>query len=78
MINFNYRNIPAIRLLKKLIHGGKLGNIFLYRYTMGGNRLSNESIPFEWRMDAKMSGMGAMEDFVVIHGEQGGDNRKSN
>lgn len=63
MVNFNYRKIPAVKLLKLLIDQGRVGEIYMYRQAMGGNRLSNPAVPFEWRMDKSMSGTGALGDF---------------
>lgn len=63
MMNFNYRQMPGIKLLEGLIQEGKLGDIILYRHTMGGGRLANEKAPFEWRMSRKDSGSGALGDF---------------
>ena len=63
MVNFNYRKIPALRYLAGLIGDGKLGDIILYRHTMGGGRLINEAIGYEWRMDRACSGPGSIGDF---------------
>lgn len=63
MINFNYRRIPGLRMIKDLIERDKIGKIYLYRHTMGGDRIANESLPFEWRMDRTMSGSGSFGDF---------------
>lgn len=63
MVDFNYRKIPGIRLLKELREGGELGDIVVYRHTMAGGRLANEQIGFEWRMDRKTSGSGSLGDF---------------
>lgn len=63
MINFNYRRIPAIRMISNLVQSGKLGEVFIYRHTMGGGRLINEDIGFEWRMDKSKSGTGSLGDF---------------
>jgi predicted dehydrogenase len=63
MIGLCYRSVPAIKYLKQLIDGGKLGEIFMYRETMGGKRLADPNIPLEWRMKRKFSGTGALTDF---------------
>lgn len=63
MVNFNYRRTPGIRRLAELVGEGRLGEIVLYRHTMGGGRLINESIGYEWRMDREKSGCGALGDF---------------
>lgn len=63
MVNFNYRRIPGLRYLAELVSEGKLGDVILYRHTMGGGRLSNESVGYEWRMDREKSGCGSLGDF---------------
>ncbi len=63
MINLNYRRIPALRYIEQLMTAGEIGQVYLYRHTMGGNRLANETIPMEWRMRRKQSGSGAIGDF---------------
>lgn len=63
MVDFNYRLIPGFRMIKSLIEKDEIGKIYLYRHTMGGDRIANDSLPFEWRMDKKMSGSGALGDF---------------
>ena len=63
MVDFNYRKIPGIRFLSELNKQGTLGEIVLYRHTMGAGRLANEMVGFEWRMDRKCSGSGSLGDF---------------
>jgi predicted dehydrogenase len=63
MIDFNYRRIPGLRMIQDLIERGEIGKIYFYRHTMGGDRIANENVPFEWRMDRNMSGSGSFGDF---------------
>lgn len=64
MIGFSYRGIPAIKLMKKFIDDGKMGKIFTYRETLGGNRIANPTgVMLEWRMQEDLSGSGALADF---------------
>lgn len=63
MMGFCYRGIPAIKYIKKLIDEGKIGNVFLYRATMGGHRLADPNIGLEWRMQKKLAGAGSLTDF---------------
>lgn len=63
MVNFNYRNIPALQKIHEMIAGGELGRIYVYRHTMGGGRLASEAVPREWRMKKKLSGSGSLGDF---------------
>ncbi|MGE5549734.1 MAG: Gfo/Idh/MocA family protein [Bacteroidota bacterium] len=63
MIGLSYRGLPAVKFMKQLLDDGKLGEIYTYRETMGGNRIANPQVPLEWRMRAEQSGPGAMADF---------------
>lgn len=63
MIDFNYRKIPGIRFLREMCEQGVFGDIVVYRHTMGGGRLADEQIGFEWRMDRRASGSGSLGDF---------------
>ncbi len=63
MVDFNYRKIPGIHFLSEINKQGALGEIVLYRHTMGAGRLANEMVGFEWRMDRKCSGSGSLGDF---------------
>lgn len=63
MICFNYREIPAIKYMKKIIDEGKIGNVFTVRQKLGGARMSDPTVKLEWRMQEQLSGTGALADF---------------
>jgi predicted dehydrogenase len=64
MIAFNYRDIPAIRYIKRVLDGGKMGHIFAVHQQLGGNRIADPvSVGLEWRMRRERSGPGALADF---------------
>lgn len=63
MIGFCYRDIPAIRYIKELLSGGKLGKIYYYKDSMVRERLADSKINIEWRMIREHSGAGALTDF---------------
>jgi len=63
MINLNYRRMPALRYLQRFAAQGGIGQVYLYRHTMGGSRFANEALPMEWRLREKQSGSGAIGDF---------------
>ncbi|MED4224496.1 Gfo/Idh/MocA family oxidoreductase [Neobacillus cucumis] len=64
LIGFNYREIPAVKLMKKYIDEGKLGQVFTCRQELGGPRIANPTgVLLEWRMQEKHSGTGALADF---------------
>lgn len=62
-VNLSYRRIPAIAMLHDFIQCGEAGEIYTIRHNMGGSRLADESIPFEWRFRRDISGAGALTDF---------------
>lgn len=64
LIGFNYREIPAIRYIKKLIDDGVIGKVYTYRQELGGIRIADPTgVKLEWRMQEKLSGAGALADF---------------
>lgn len=63
MIGFSYRGIPAVRWMKQQIDGGRLGQIFTWRETLGGCRIADPQVMLEWRMQKELSGTGALADF---------------
>ncbi len=62
MVAFNYRFVPAIRLVRELIDSGKLGRIFHFRATYLQEWITDPSFPMIWRLDAKQAGSGALGD----------------
>lgn len=64
LIGFNYREIPAIKYIKKLIDDGIIGRVFICRQELGGTRIADPTgVKLEWRMQEKLSGTGALADF---------------
>ncbi len=63
MIGFSYRGIPALRYMKRLLDEGRIGRVYTYRETLGGNRIANPDVKLEWRMRRETSGSGALADF---------------
>ena len=62
MVGFNYRFVPAVRLVKDLIDGGKLGRIFHFRASYLQEWITDPDFPMIWRLDAKLAGSGALGD----------------
>lgn len=62
MVNFNYRRVPAVALVKQLIESGKLGTIRHWRAVYLQGWLVNESAPLTWRMQKELAGSGALGD----------------
>ncbi|MDX2140942.1 MAG: Gfo/Idh/MocA family oxidoreductase, partial [Chloroflexota bacterium] len=62
MVAFNYRFVPAIVQLKRLIESGKLGRIFHFRAVYLQEWIIDPNFPKIWRLDAKVAGSGALGD----------------
>jgi predicted dehydrogenase len=64
LVGFNYRDIPAIRYMKRLIDEGKIGRVYSCVQQLGGSRIADPvKVKREWRMDKEQSGAGALPDF---------------
>ena len=59
---FNYRFVPAIRLVRDLIDAGKLGRIYHFRATYLQEWIADDNFPMVWRLDKKIAGSGALGD----------------
>lgn len=66
MCGFNYRFVPAVRLMRQLIEGGKIGRIFHFRAQYLQEWIVDPDFPLVWRMDKEVGGSGAMGDFSHI------------
>jgi predicted dehydrogenase len=66
---YNYRRVPAVVLLKKLIDEGKLGRIFHYRAKFLQDWTISQDLPQGgeglWRLDAAVAGSGVTGDLLA-------------
>lgn len=62
MMIFNYRYVPAIQLIKKLITEGQIGTVFHFNAVYYQDWLVDPVAPFVWRHDVNESGSGAHGD----------------
>jgi predicted dehydrogenase len=62
LVAFNYRFVPALRLARQLISTGAIGEIYQYRSVYIGDRHTDRSSPYTWRMDVAQAGGGALTD----------------
>jgi len=66
---YNYRRVPAITLLKKLIDEGKLGRIFHYRAKFLQDWTISKDLPQGgeglWRLDVNVAGSGVTGDLLA-------------
>ncbi len=62
MVNFNYRRVPSVQFAKRLIEGGRLGEIRHWRAVYLQDWLVDESVPLAWRLKKEFAGSGALGD----------------
>jgi len=55
-IGFNYRRLPAVSLMKKMIDDGDIGEVILWRCTWLTDEFADPATPFDWRFDRKIGG----------------------
>lgn len=55
-VGFNYRRLPAVSLMKRMIDEGAVGSIRLVRATWLSDEFVDPAIPFDWRFDREMGG----------------------
>lgn len=59
---FNYRFVPALRLARRLIDDGELGEIRHFRGRYLQDWLFDSDAPWSWRNDEELSGSGSLGD----------------
>ena len=55
-VGFNYRRLPAVSLMKRMIDEGAIGDVRLLRATWLSDEFVDSAIPFDWRFDRAMGG----------------------
>ncbi len=55
-VGFNYRRLPAVSLMKRMIDEGAVGEVRLVRATWLSDEFVDPTIPFDWRFDRTMGG----------------------
>ncbi len=61
-LNHNYRRCPAVRLAKRLIKEGKVGEIYHWRGTYLQSWIADPSFPLTWHLRREMAGSGPQGD----------------
>jgi predicted dehydrogenase len=62
MCGFNYRFVPAVRLARRLIEGGEIGEIRHFRGRYLQDWIADPEFPMVWRLSREASGSGALGD----------------
>lgn len=55
-IGFNYRRVPAVALMHRMIADGTIGDVRLWRATWLSDEFTDPATPFDWRFDRAMGG----------------------
>ena len=55
-IGFNYRRLPAVALMQKMIAEGAIGRPQMFRASWMSDEFLDATIPFDWRFDISMGG----------------------
>jgi predicted dehydrogenase len=63
---FNCRMVPAVRLARDIIDGGRLGRIYHFRAQYFQEWIVDPMFPAVWRTSSELSGTGALGDFSHI------------
>jgi predicted dehydrogenase len=59
-VNLNYRNVPAIRFIARLVRDGRIGTVRHFRAAYLQDWAGDERIPRSWKFDAAAGGAGAL------------------
>jgi predicted dehydrogenase len=55
-VGFNYRRLPAVALMQRMIKDGAIGDVRLWRAVWLSDEFCDPEIPFDWRFDRTMGG----------------------
>ena len=55
-VGFNYRKLPAVSLMKRMIDEGAVGKVQLWRSIWLSDEFIDPAIPFDWRFERQMGG----------------------
>jgi predicted dehydrogenase len=53
-VDFNYRALPAVSLMKRMVADGAVGRVRLWRAVWLSDEFVDPTIPFDWRFDRRM------------------------
>jgi len=53
-IGFNYRRLPALSLLKRMVDEGAVGDVLLWRGAWLSDEFLDPQIPFDWRFEKRL------------------------
>jgi predicted dehydrogenase len=55
-VGFNYRRLPAVSLMKRMVDEGAVGKVRLLRASWLSDEFADPTTPYDWRFDRSMGG----------------------
>jgi predicted dehydrogenase len=55
-VGFNYRRLPAVALMRRMVAEGAVGEVRLWRATWLSDEFADPQTPYDWRFDRAMGG----------------------
>ena len=55
-VGFNYRRLPAVALMQRMIAEGAIGELRLWRASWLSDEFADPATPYDWRFDRAMGG----------------------
>jgi predicted dehydrogenase len=55
-VGFNYRRLPAVSLMKRMVDEGAVGTVRLFRAVWLSDEFVDPAIPYDWRFDRSLGG----------------------
>src|SRR6202140_1089914 len=55
-VGFNYRRLPAVSLMKRMVDEGAVGKVRLFRAIWLSDEFVDPAIPYDWRFDRSIGG----------------------
>jgi predicted dehydrogenase len=65
VVNYNYRRVPAVQFVKKLLDDGALGEIRHWRAVYLQDWINDPEFPLVWRLQKEFAGSGALGDIAA-------------
>jgi predicted dehydrogenase len=55
-VGFNYRRLPAVALMRRMVAEGAVGEVRLWRASWLSDEFADPATPYDWRFDREMGG----------------------
>lgn len=65
VVNYNYRRVPAVQFVKKLLDDGAIGEVRHWRAVYLQDWINDPDFPLVWRLQKEKAGSGALGDIAA-------------